>query len=692
MKEYKSEQIRNVAVLGHAGDGKTTLIEGLLYSVGLIDRMGKTEEGTTAMDFDPEEQNRGISISTSLAPIEWKGAKVNFLDIPGYFDMAGEMAGALRVVDAAVIVCSATSGLAVGAEKAYKACEQNGVSRVFLISKMDRENANFTKLLSEIQDKFGTNIVPLQLPIMRDGAFVGYVDVLQKKGYEFQGKTVKEAAISEDLALELEELHETMMEAAASVDEALMEKYFEEGALSDAELISGIKAGIRSGELVPVLCGAGTIAGSIAPILNLAVDMLPAPSGTFACVNAKTGAAVQRSVSDSDKFSAFVFKTMADNFVGKISYIKVISGVLTDAVSPYNATSERTEKLNKVFTMLGKKQIELPALHAGDIGVVTKLASTNTSDTLSDPSEPVRYNPIIFPEPVIAFAISADKQGEEDKVFSGLARLAEEDPSFKVYKHPETKETLISGQGEMHLDVIASRLKSKFGVKAKLSDPRLPYRETIRKKVEAQGRHKKQSGGHGQFGDCWIRFEPVLDSGIEFEFVDAVVGGVVPKNFIPAIEKGLRESITKGVLAGYPVVGIRCTVYDGSYHAVDSSEQAFKTAARLAFRKGCQLAGPALLEPIMRVDITVPDEYMGDIIGDLNRRRGRILGMNPMSDGQQISAEVPESEMFKYATDLRSMTQARGSFHMEMARYEELPANLAQKIIDAAQKDDDEEE
>lgn len=692
MKEYKSEQIRNVAVLGHAGKGKTTLIEGLLYSTGLIDRMGKTEEGTTAMDFDPEEQNRGISISTSLAPIEWKGAKVNFLDIPGYFDMVGEMVGALRVVDAAVIVCSATSGLSVGADKAYKACKQNGVSRLFFITKMDRENANFSKVLAEIQGKFGSSAVPLQLPIMRAGAFVGYVDVLQQKGYEFQGKSIKEASVPEELTAELEILRESMMEAAASVDEDLMEKYFAEGELSNEDLVSGIRAGIHSGELVPVLCGAGTVAPSVLPLLDLAVDLLPAPSGTVECLSVKTNTMVKRSVSDSDKFSAFVFKTMADNFVGKISYIKIMSGVLTDAISPYNATSEKTEKLNKIYTMLGKKQIELPALHAGDIGVVTKLATTNTSDTLSDPADPVKYEPIVFPEPVLAFAISAEKQGEEDKVFSGLSRLAEEDPSFKVFKHPETKETLISGQGEMHLDVIASRLKNKFGVKAKLSDPRLPYRETIRKKVEAQGRHKKQSGGHGQFGDCWIRFEPALDSGIEFEFVDAVVGGVIPKNFIPAIEKGLRESVVKGVLAGYPVVGVRCTVYDGSYHPVDSSEQAFKTAARLAFRKGCQEAGPVLLEPIMKVDITVPDEYMGDIIGDLNRRRGRILGMNPVPDGQQISAEVPEAEMFKYATDLRSMTQARGNFRMEMARYEELPANLAQKIIDAAQKDDGDEE
>ncbi|MDD3243276.1 MAG: elongation factor G [Eubacteriales bacterium] len=691
MKEYKAEQIRNIALLGHAGKGKTTLIEGLLYSTGLIDRMGKTEEGTTAMDFDPEEQKRGISISTSLAPIEWKGNKVNLLDIPGYFDMVGEMVGAMRVVDSAIIVCSATSGMSVGAEKAFAQCEKNGLARVVFITKMDRENANFDKILKDLQNKFGSNVIPLQLPIMKGGTFAGYVDILKHKAYEFKGaKETTEVPMPEELELEIDALRESIMEAAASADEALMEKFFNEGELSHEELLKGIKQGVRGGEVIPVLCGSALVGPSVTPLLDLASDMLPAPAGEHKCISVKTDAEVVRQTSDTDKFSAFVFKTMADNFVGKISLIKVISGVLTDSIQPYNATSEKTEKLNKIYTMLGKKQIELPALHAGDIGMVAKLAATNTSDTLSDPADPVKYVPIVFPEPVLSFAIAAEKQGEEDKVFSGLNRLAEEDPTFKVGKHAETKETLISGQGEMHLDVIVSRLKAKFGVKAKLSDPRLPYRETIRKKVEVQGRHKKQSGGHGQFGDCWVRFEPV--SGIDFEFRDEVVGGVIPKNFIPAIEKGLRESIAKGVLAGYPVVGVRATVYDGSYHPVDSSEQAFKTAAHLAFRKGCQEAGPALLEPIVQVDIVVPDEYMGDVIGDLNRRRGRILGMTPVAEGQQVSAEVPEAEMFKYATDLRSMTQARGTFHMEVIRYDEMPANMAQKIIDAAQKDEEEDE
>lgn len=692
MKEYKANDIRNIAMLGHTGKGKTTLIEGLLFANGLIDRIGKTEDGTAAMDFDPEEQRRSISISTAMAPIEYKNTKVNFLDIPGYFDMVGEMVGALRVVESAIIVSSATSGLSVGDEKAFAACKKQGIAHAFFVTKMDRENADFGKILAQAQQMYGSAVMPIQLPIMRSGEYVGYVDILSKKGYEFQGKAAKEAPVPADMADEVEELRMALIEAAASADEELMEKFFAEETLTDEELIKGVKAGVRAGDLVPALCGSAMVGPSLMPLLDLAVNTLPAPGGEATCESLKNGENVTRKVDDGDKFSAFVFKTMADNFVGKISYIKVMSGVLSDSMQPVNSSNEKPEKLSKIYTMLGKKQIELPKLHAGDIGVVTKLPGTNTSDTLSDPADPVRYPAIVFPEPVLSFAISAEKQGEEDKVFSGLSRLAEEDPTFSVYKHPETKETLISGQGEMHMDVIVNRLKNKFGVTAKLAEPKLPYRETIRKTVQAQGRHKKQSGGHGQFGDCWIRFEPVLDEGIDFEFKDQVVGGVVPKNFIPAIEKGLRDSVAHGVLAGYPVVGLRATVYDGSYHPVDSSEQAFRTAARLAFRKGCQEAGPVLLEPIVKMEITVPDENMGDIIGDLNRRRGRILGMTPVESGQQVDAEVPESEVMKYATDLRSMTRARGVFHSEVVRYEEMPANMAQKVIDAAQHDDSDEE
>lgn len=690
MKEYVAKDIRNIAVLGHGGEGKTTLVEAMLYSAGLIDRMGRTDDGSTAMDFDAEETRRHISISMAMAPVEWKGAKINLLDVPGYFDMMGEMIGALRAVEGVVIVASAVSGLTVGAEKAWDNCLKNGVARMFAVNQMDRENADFNKTVEQLKAKYGAKIVPIQLPVM-DGGFKGYVDVLANKAYLFDGKGAKETAVPANLADTVNELREGIIEAAASADEELMEKYFGEGELSAEDIARGMKEGIASGELVPAVCCSGALNLNAKALMDQIVDLMPAPKGKAKGINAKNDEPVEREVNDSQPFSALVFKTVADNFVGKISFIKVFSGTLNVAMTPYNATTGKNEKLNRVNLMLGKKQIDVETVHAGDIAALIKLQNTNTGDTLSDPASPVKFPPIAFPAPVISFAVSAEKQGEEDKVFGGLHRLEEEDPSFTVGKNPDTGETLLSGQGELHLDIIASKLKSKFNTSAVLAEPRIPYRETIRKTVEAQGRHKKQTGGHGQFGDCWIRFEPAPE--VDFEFVDKVVGGVIPKGFIPAIEKGLRENIVRGVLAGYPVVNIRCTVYDGSYHAVDSSEMAFKIAARLAFKKGCQVASPVLLEPIGRVEIEIPDEYMGDIIGDLNRRRGRILGMNPKEGGlQEVVAEVPQAEMMKYATDLRSMTQAKGNFRMAFERYEEAPANIAQKVIESAKKVEEEEE
>ncbi len=691
MKEYIAKDIRNVAVLGHGGEGKTTLVEAMLYTAGLIDRMGKTDDGSTAMDFDPEETRRHISISTAMAPIEWKGAKINILDIPGYFDMAGEMVGALRAVEGAIILANPVGGLSVGAEKAWAACEKRGVARLIVATQMDRENANFGKLVDELKEKYGTKVVPIQIPIV-EGGFKGYVDVIAGKAYRFDGKGLKEADVPAALADEVSSLREGIVEAAASADEELMEKFFNEGELSVEEIAAGMKQGVRSGDLVPVLCCSSLMNLNVKAILDTAVDLLPAPGGKTKFKNLKNDSEIERQVDDKEPFAAQVFKTVADNFVGKISFIKVYSGTLNAAMTPYNSKTAKTEKLNRINALLGKKQIDIDTVHAGDIVALIKLQATNTGDTLSDPANPVEAPAIAFPAPVISFAVAAEKQGEEDKVFSGLHRLQEEDPTFTIGKNPDTGESLLSGQGELHLDIIVSKLRSKFNASAVLTEPRIPYRETIRKTVEAEGRHKKQSGGHGQFGHCWIRFEPILDGHANFEFVDAIVGGVIPRQFIPAVEKGLRESITRGALAGYPVVNLKATVYDGSYHAVDSSEMAFKTAARLAFKKGCSMANPALLEPIYRVTITIPDEYMGDIIGDLNRRRGRIMGMNPVDDGQEVTAEVPLAEMSKYATDLRSMTQAKGTFQMAFERYEDVPANIAQKVIEAAKVEEEEEE
>ncbi len=692
MKEYIAKDIRNVAVLGHGGEGKTTLVEAMLYTAGLIDRMGKTDDGSTAMDFDPEETRRHISISTAMAPIEWKGAKINILDIPGYFDMAGEMVGALRAVEGAIILANPVGGLSVGAEKAWAACEKRGVARIIVVTQMDRENANFGKLMDKLKEAYGTKVVPIQIPIV-EGGFKGYVDVIAGKAYRFDGKGLKEADVPAALAGEVATLREGIVEAAASTDEELMEKFFNDGELSAEEIAVGMKRGVQSGDLVPVLCCSSLMNLNVKAILDAAVELLPAPGGKVKLKSLKNGNEIERSFDDKEPFAAQVFKTVADNFVGKISFIKVFSGTLNAAMTPYNSKTSKTEKLNRINALLGKKQIDIDTVHAGDIVALIKLQATNTGDTLSDPANPVEAPAIAFPAPVISFAVAAEKQGEEDKVFSGLHRLQEEDPTFTVGKNVDTGESLLSGQGELHLDIIVNKLRSKFNASAVLTEPRIPYRETIRKSVEAEGRHKKQSGGHGQFGHCWIRFEPIMDGHANFEFVDAIVGGVIPRQFIPAVEKGLRESIVRGALAGYPVVNLKATVYDGSYHAVDSSEMAFKTAARLAFKKGCSMANPALLEPIYRVTITIPDEYMGDIIGDLNRRRGRIMGMNPVDGGlQEVTAEVPLAEMGKYATDLRSMTQAKGEFHMTFERYEDVPANIAQKVIEAAKVEEEEEE
>ena len=693
MADFITENIRNIALIGHGSEGKTTLTEALLYAAGHVDRQGKVEDGAATTDFDPEEVKRHISISAAIAPVEWKGTKINVIDVPGYFDFIGEMIGALRVAKTAGIVVGSVSGLTVGAEKAWANSVKNNVARMFIVNRMDAENANYGKVVDQLRDKFGTSVVPMLLPIGSGASFKGVVNVLENKAFEGTGKGLKEVPVPADMADEIATAMEEITEAAAGADDELMMKYLEGEELTHEEILFGFREGMKSGAIVPVVAVSATTGIGVAKLLDMMSVYLPSPKGSkVEGVNPKTGDTVTRTCDNGEPFSAFVFKTIADPFVGKLSLFRVCSGSITPATALYNSTCEKAEKAGGLFVMRGKKQQNANVLNAGDLGALSKLQYTNSGDTLCDAANPVRFPAIDFPIPCISKAISAAKQGEEDKVFSGLARLQEEDPSIKVEKNTETTETLVSGQGELHLDVIRNKLASKFGAQSNLNDPKIPYRETIRKKVSCQGRHKKQSGGHGQFGDVWIEFSPIGDTNIDFEFEDAVVGGAVPRNFIPSVEKGLRENIRRGVLAGYPMVGLHAKLYDGSYHAVDSSEMAFKTAARIAYKKGCMDASPVLLEPIMHVEVFVPDEYMGDIMGDMNKRRGRIMGMDPIDGLQRVTAEAPMGEMFKYATDLRSMTQARGFFTMSFERYEEMPADAAKKIIENAQKDEDEEE
>lgn len=690
MKEYTANKIYNIGIFGHGGEGKTTLTEAMLFNAGQTDRMGRVEDGSTTTDYDPEETRRTISISTAIAPIEWKDTKINLIDAPGFFDFYGEVVEAMTLSDSALIVVGAVSGPVVGVEKAMDMCKKAKKARMMVVNQMDRENANFMKTYSAITEKFGSSVVAIQLPIVEGGQFKGYVDIITMQGKLFDGKGVKDTTLPAALQGDAEALREALIEAAAESDEALMEKYFEGEELSREEIVAGLRAGVLSGSITPVGCCAAQPNIGVYTLMDNLLHFMPSADQVHprAAVNAKNGEPVE--IKAGGKFAAMVIKTVVDPFVGKISIFKVYSGSLSADTAAYNSCSEKLEKPGNVSIMRGKKLTNVDKLNAGDIGVMAKLQFTNTGDTLCDAAAPVKFEAIEFPFPCLNMAVTAKKQGEEDKIISGLNRLKEEDPTMSLEKNAETGDVLIGGLGEMHLDVICAKLKNKFNVEAQLVEPRVPYRETIRSKAEAEGKHKKQTGGAGQFGVVQMRFEPLAEG--DFEFVNAIVGGVVPREYVPAVEKGTREAMQKGVLAGYPMVGVKATLFDGKYHPVDSKEVAFKSAARLAYKAACAKASPALIEPIYRVDVLVPDEYMGDVIGDMNRRRGRVIGMNPAEGGQEVSAEVPLAEVFKYATDLRAMSQARGSFKMEFIRYEDVPANIAQKIIEQAKKDEDEDE
>jgi elongation factor G len=695
MKDYTAGKLRNVCLMSHGGAGKTTLAEAMLFNTGVLDRFGKVNDGNTTMDYDPEEIKRKISISTSIAPCEWKDHKINIIDTPGYFDFVGEVKQGIRVSDSAVILVAAKGGVAVGTEKSWAYAKEQGIPRMFFVSKMDEENANFHEVLDQLKDTFGNSVIPFQLPILEGDKFVGYIDVINMKAKKFDKDKLVDADIPADMSDTLEELKEALNEAIAETSEELMEKYFSGEEFTSEEMISGLRAGIADCSIAPVLCGAALLNQGVTALMDTILEYMPSPDHkpVIKAVKPGTDTVVELKNSADEKLSALVFKTIADPFVGKISIFRVYSGTMKSDSTVYNPTAEKNEKIAQIFMLRGKKQVPTDKLIAGDIGAVAKLQYTSTNDTLCEQSNPVMLDKIVFPEPALSLAVEPKAKGDEEKIGAGLSRLQDEDPTFKVEMNAETHQTIISGVGEQHLDVIVSKLKAKYGVEVNLTDPRVPYRETIRKKVKVEGKHKKQTGGHGQYGHVWIEFEPGETEDLTFE--EKIFGGAVPKQYHPAVEKGLREAIQHGVLAGYPVVNLKATLVDGSYHDVDSSEMAFKIAARLAYKKGLPDASPVLLEPISRVEVYIPDSYMGDIIGDLNKRRGRILGMNPQDGGlQQVVAEVPTAEMFKYAIDLRSMTQGRGYFTQTFERYEEAPANVAQKVIEEARKDmsDDDDE
>lgn len=677
MKTYAPDQIRNIALAGHASKGKTTLLEAMLHLAGATERAGKVADGNTVTDFDAEEKKRHISMASAVASIEYKSKKLNFIDTPGLFDFEQGAFEGLRAAETAVIVVSARSGLAVGAEKAFKNAGSRRMARVLVTTKMDDDRADFYKSFNGIVAKFGTAACPVVVPIISGGKVAAYYNMIDGKAYAYADGKRTESDAQPDDAPRFAAVQAVFTEAVASADEELMEKYFEGEELTPEEKIRGLKSGVADGSIIPVFALSGLAETACDLLLDFLAEVCPAPKSEYAAD--ADGEPIELTPDPDGPLAAVCFKTVADPFIGKLSYFKVISGKITAATPAYNARTGKEERTGKLVSVFGAKQTDISELSAGDIGAVTKLGGFATGDTLCSAGQVVTLDGVHIPSATYAMAVEVAKKGEEEKVASGLSRLCEEDPSLHFGVNNETHQQILSGLGEQHLDVAMARLKSKFGVEATLVQPRVAYRETITMKVSAQGRHKKQSGGHGQFGDVFIEFEPYDTE--KLVFAERVVGGAVPKNFFPAVEKGLRESMQKGVLAGYPMVGVKATLFDGSYHPVDSSEMSFKTAASLAYKEGIPKAMPVLLEPILTVTATVNDEAMGDVIGDINKRRGRVLGMTPSGDGsQEIMAEVPESEMSTFSTAMRQMTQGRGSFTTAFARYDRCPEHIAQKI------------
>ncbi len=677
---YSAQNIRNICLLGHSGVGKTMLVESMLNLTGATDRLGKTADGNTVCDYDPEEIKRQISISTALAPVEFKDCKINVLDTPGNFDFNGDVLAALQVADAAVIVLPAKGDISVGAERAYKEIKARNLPCLIYVSKTDEDNGDFNAVVEKLKEKIGTSVTPLVIPKFEGEKVTGVIDVVAKKAYSMnKNKTVAED-VPADAADLVEESYAALMENVAETSEELMEKFFDGEEFTAEEIASGLRVGVKEGSLIPVFCGSAFSGLGTEAFMNGIIDLVPDPTqGIPAAGVDADGEAVEVAVADGDPV-AFVFKTVSDQY-GKYSYIKVLAGPFTSDSAVVNSRTGDNEKLGRLYTMRGKKATEVKSLVTGDIGAIAKMDKVKTNDTLS--AKGIALNPIPFAEPVFSKAIAPKTRGQEDKIGTGLNRLNEEDPSFSVTNNAETHQMVVAGAGDIQIDVLVAKLKSRFGVEAVLDTPRVAYREKIRKTVSKQGKFKKQTGGSGQYGDVWVRFEPCDEE--EMVFDEEVFGGSVPRNYFPAVEKGLREACLHGVLAGYPVVNLKAVLYDGSYHPVDSSEIAFKTAAQLAYKAALPEASPVLMEPVGELKVTVPDSYMGDVMGDLNKRRGRVMGMDPTKDGDQIiTAEVPMAEMTSYAIELRAMTQSRGSFTFHFVRYEDCPPAAQQKAIDEA--------
>ncbi|HHY96286.1 MAG TPA: elongation factor G [Firmicutes bacterium] len=678
----KPELIRNLALASHGGAGKTSLAEAMLFRAGAVDRLGRVDEGNATMDFDPEEVKRKVSISTSVAPLEWGGCKINLIDTPGYFDFVGEVKAGMRVAEAVCILCDAVAGVEVGTELVGEYARDAGLPVLFFANKMDRENANFTRTLESLRDNVGQAVIPLTVPIGAEARLRGVVDVIGQKAWLWEGdkpgNPPKEGPVPEDMAGEVAGYRAQLMEAAAEGSDDFLMKYLEGEELGDQEMWQGLAAAFRQRKVFPLLAGSAVRVLGIDPLLDAVVKLVPSAATTMRGEN-QAGEAVERRADPGEPFSALVFKTTADPYVGKLSMFRVYSGTVHSDTHVFNAAKGRAERIGQLFFMKGKNQEATDEVGPGDIATVAKLQETSTGDTLCDANNPVRFAPIAFPSPVFAVAVAPKTRGDEEKISASLARLAEEDPTFRVEKNAATGQMLVYGMGELHIDIIVDRLRRKFGVEVNLDAPRVPYKETIRQSVKSEYKHKKQTGGRGQYGHVFLEIEPA--EGRDFEFGERLFGGSVPRQYVPAVEKGVREALQEGVVAGYPVTDVKVTLYDGSYHTVDSSEMAFKIAASMAFKKGMQEAKPVLLEPIQRVEVMVPEAFMGDVMGDLNKKRGRILGMEPHGSFQVIKALVPLAEMFRYAIDLRSITQGRGTFSMEFDHYEEVPAHLAQEVI-----------